>query len=90
LETLPFISLIITLVEVAIRKPIKANAILFIICIAAFVNLAVGPSVLSYSLRFTPDPAAIIFPPVRPSVDALPVLQAILIISLVDIPIYKC
>jgi hypothetical protein len=90
LETIPFIILIITLIEVATRIPIKADAISIVICIAAFVNLPIGPSVLSYSMLLILVPAAIIFVPIRPSEDARPFPQAILIVSLVDISVYKC
>jgi hypothetical protein len=88
LETIPFIILIITLIEVAIRKPIKSDAISYVICIAASVNLSIGPSVLSYSMLLTLVPAAIIFVPTSVSADARPLPPAILKVSLVDFSVY--
>jgi hypothetical protein len=90
LETIPFIILIIALIEVAIRIPIKAHAISIVICPAAFVNIPIGPSELSYSMLLILVPAAIIFVPTMVSVDARPFLQAILKVSLVDFSAYKC
>jgi len=90
LETIPFIILLITLIEVAIRIPFKADAITFAICEAAFVNLSTGPSELSYSMLLILDPAAIIFVPTSESADARPVIQTILKVSLVDFSAYKC
>jgi len=91
LETIPFIILIITLIEVAIRKPSKADAITFAICEAAFVNSPIiGPSELSNSMLLILDPAAIIFVPISVSADARPVIQTILKVSLVDFSVYKC
>jgi hypothetical protein len=90
LETIPFIILIITLKEVAIRIPIKADAISIVICPAAFVNPPIGPSVLSYSMLLILVEAAIIFASTRPSLNARPFLISILIVSLVDISVYKC
>jgi hypothetical protein len=84
LETIPFIILIITLIEGATRIPIKADAISNVICPAAFVNFPIGPSELSYSMLLILVPAAIIFVPIMEIVDARPFLQAILIVSLVD------
>jgi hypothetical protein len=84
LETIPFTILVITLIEVAIRKPIKADSISIAICVAAFVNPSIGPSELSYSMPLTLDPAAIIFVPISESLDARPVSIAILPVSLVD------
>jgi hypothetical protein len=89
-ETIPFIILIITLIEVAIRIPIKADAIHIAICPAAFVDNPIGFSELSYSMLLILVPAALIYVPIRPSVDARPFLMAILKVSLVDIPVYKC
>jgi hypothetical protein len=90
LETIPFIILVITLIEVAIRKPIKADAILIVICVAAFVNLSIGPSELSYSMHLILDPAAIIFVPISVSLDARSVSLTILPVSLVDSSACKC
>ena len=90
LETIPFTILIITLIEGAIRIPKKAHAISIAICEAAFVNIPIGPSELSYSMLLILVAAAIIFVPTMVSVDARPFLQAILIVSLVDISAYKC
>ena len=89
-ETIPFIILVSALKEVAIRKPLKADAIEIAICKAAFVNSPISPSVLSYSMFLILVPAAIIFVPTSESADARPVSQAILIVSLVDISVYKC
>jgi hypothetical protein len=83
-ETIPFTILVSALKEVAIRKPCKADAISIVICIAAFVNLSIGPSELSYSMHLILVPAAIIFAPISVSVDARAALQAILKVSLVD------
>ena len=90
LETIPLNILIITLKEGAIRIPTKADAIYLVICEAAFVNLSISPSVLSYSMLLTLDPAAIIFVPTSVSADARPVIQTILKVSLVDSSAYKC
>jgi hypothetical protein len=90
-ETIPFIILVSALKEVAIRKPLKADAISFVICIAAFVNSPIiCPSELSYSMPLTLVPAAIIFVPIIVSEDARPALQAILKVSLVDCSVYIC
>jgi len=72
------------LIEVATRIPKKADAISIVICPAAFVNIPIGPSELSYSMLLILVPAAIIFAPTRPIVYARPFLQAILKVSLVD------
>jgi hypothetical protein len=90
LETIPFTILVITLIEVAIRKPHKADAISIAICATAFVNLSIGPSVLSYSMLLILDPAAIIFAPISVSLDARPVIITIFKVSLVDSSVYKC
>lgn len=50
LDTKPFTILISALIEGAIRIPLKAYAIFFVICIAAFVNVPILVSVLSYSM----------------------------------------
>jgi hypothetical protein len=84
LETIPFTILVITLIELAIRKPKKADAISNIICEAAFVNLSTRRSELSYSMLLILEPAAIIFVPISVSLDARPVSLTILIVSLVD------
>ena len=89
-ETIPFIILVSALKEVAIRKPIKPDAFSFVICKAAFVNSPISPSVLSYSMLLILVPAAIIFATIIVSVDARAALQAILIVSLVEISVYKC
>jgi hypothetical protein len=90
-ETIPFIILVSALKEVAIRKPLKGDAIEIAICKAAFVNSPIiCPSALSYSMFLILVPAAIIFAPISVSVDARPAPQAILIVSLVDISVYKC
>jgi hypothetical protein len=83
-ETIPYIILISALIETPISIPIKTDAILFIICPGAFVNSPVSPSELSYSMSLTLVPAAVIFVPISPTVDARPILQAILRVSLVD------
>jgi hypothetical protein len=90
LETIPFTILVITLIEVAIRKPIKADAISIVICEAAFVNLSIDPYELSYSMLLILDPAAIIFVPISVSLDARPVSLTILIVSLVDSSVFIC
>ena len=89
-ETIPFIILVSALKEVAIRIPIKPDAMFIVICPAAFVNISTGPSELSYSMPLILVPAAIIFAHISVSVDARPALQAILIVSLVDFSVYKC
>jgi hypothetical protein len=89
-ETIPFIILESALKEVAIRIPIKPDAISIVICPAAFVNLSTRPSELSYSMLLILVEAAIIFVAISESADARPALQAILIVSLVDISAYKC
>jgi hypothetical protein len=90
LETIPCIIFKIAFIEFAIRIPFDADAISFVICIDSFVNLSIRRSVLSYSMSLIPVPAAIIFAPIRPSVDAGPVFLAILIVSLVHLSAYKC
>jgi hypothetical protein len=90
LETFPFTILVIALIVVAIRKPLKADAIFFAICATAFVNLSIGPYELSYPMLLTLDPAAIIFVPSSVSADARTVIITILEVSLVDFSVYKC
>jgi hypothetical protein len=90
LETIPFTILVITLIEGAIRIPLKADAISIVICVAAFVNLSIGPSELSYSMLLILDPAAIIFVPTSVSLDARPVIITILPVSLVDTSVFIC
>jgi hypothetical protein len=89
-DTIPFIILESALIEVAIRKPRNPDAISFVICPSAFENRSIGPSVLSYSMILILVEAAIIFVPIRPSVDARPADEAILIVSLVYISVYIC
>jgi hypothetical protein len=89
-DTIPFIILVSALIEVAIRIPLKPDAMSIVICPAAFVNTSIGPTFLSYSMHLILVPAAIIFAPIRPSEDARAALQAILIVSLVDFSVYKC
>ena len=84
LETIIFIILLITLIEVSIRKPTKYDAVFLSICIAAYFNLSIGLSVLSYSMHLTLFPAAIIFVPRSESADARPVILTIFKVSLVD------
>jgi hypothetical protein len=89
--TILYIILVSALIEVAIRKPINPYSISFVICPAAFENSSIGFSVvLSYSMHLILLEAAIIFVPLSIIVDARPALQAILIISLVGISVYKC
>ena len=83
LETIPFIILITALIEVSFRTPENYDAVFLVICIAAFVNLSISLSVLSYSMPLILVPAAIIFSPIRPSVDSRPVHLAIFKVSLV-------
>jgi hypothetical protein len=90
LDAIAFTILIIALIEVAIRTPPKADAISFVICMAAFVNLSNGPSELSYSMHLTIDPTAIIFFPIRPSFDARPVSLINFPVSLVDSSVCRC
>ena len=89
-ETIPIIILESALNESSIRKPINPYAISIGICPAAFENPSTGPSVLSYSMPLILVGAAIIFFSISISVDARPALQAILIVSLVYISVYKC
>jgi hypothetical protein len=50
LEIISYIIFIKALIEVAFRRPFKADAVSFIICPAAFVNIPISISKLSYSM----------------------------------------
>jgi hypothetical protein len=83
-ETISFIILISAKIEIPIIIPIKTDAIHIIICSGAFINTPIRASKLSYSMFLTLVPAAVIFVRISPSVDAIPILDIILSLSLVD------
>jgi hypothetical protein len=90
IKTLLFIILPLPLKEIAIRIPIKTDAIPFAICPAASVNDSIWLSLISYSKSLTFAPAAFISCPITPSVDARPVHLTILKVSLADISVCIC